>query len=132
MKSTLEPGLSRKTTVEVDERRVVTFLEARGGPRVYATPSLIADLEFNCRDLLLSHLDEGEDSVGTGVNIEHRAPTPEGMKVVHSAELTRIDGRHCTFQVTAHDGRNEIGRGEHHRLIVDVARFASSVVKRSR
>jgi predicted thioesterase len=131
MKDTLEPGLHRETTITVDEERVVTFLEARGGPRVYATPSLVADLEFNCRDILLSHLDDGEDSVGTGLNIEHLAPTAEGIEVVHSAELVKIDGRRCTFRVVAHDPQEKISHGEHYRLIIDVARFTSGVAKKS-
>ena len=38
--------------------------------RVYATPMLVRDIEIACRELLLQHLDAGEDSVGTRVELE--------------------------------------------------------------
>jgi predicted thioesterase len=37
--------------------------------------------------------------------------------------LIRIDGRHLTFQVAAHDERELIGDGMHVRVVVNVARF---------
>ena len=49
--------------------------------RVYATPMLVRDIEIACRDLLLEHLDAGEDSVGTRVELDHLAATLMGMKV---------------------------------------------------
>ena len=50
------------------------------------------DIEIACRDLLLPHLDAGEDSVGTRVEIEHLAPTLEGAEV--AIEVRVVVGRH--------------------------------------
>ncbi len=49
--------------------------------RTYSTPSMILDIEETCRDLVIEHTDDGEDSVGTEVMVRHLAPTPLGMKV---------------------------------------------------
>ena len=60
--------------------------------RVYATPMLVRDIEVTCRELLLEHLDPGEDSVGTRVEIDHLAATLLGMKVTINATLAELKG----------------------------------------
>ncbi len=56
--------------------------------RVYATPMLVRDIEIACRNLLLDHLDPGEDSVGTRVELDHLAATLMGMKVELTATIS--------------------------------------------
>ena len=46
--------------------------------RVYATPEMVRDIEITCRELLLKHLDAGEDLVGTHVEVYHTGATPLG------------------------------------------------------
>jgi fluoroacetyl-CoA thioesterase len=87
---------------------------------VYATPMLVRDIEITCRDLLGEHLDPGEDSVGTKVEIEHLAPTLEGMSVTIEARLAELSGRAAVFEVSATDGVDAICRGRHARFIVGV------------
>ncbi len=65
MKSSLASGLTTTRRITVDRSRTIGFM-GEGG-RVYATPELVRDVEVTCRNLLLEHLDEGEDSVGTRV-----------------------------------------------------------------
>ena len=120
MKQTLRPGLSKVTRLEVDAARTIGFMGEAG--RVYATPELVRDVEFACRDLLLMHLDAGEDSVGTGISISHAAPTPLGMQVEITASLSAVAGRKVTFEVSAKDELETIGSGSHTRFIVDVSR----------
>ena len=81
MKDTLKTGLKVTRRYTIDEPRTIDFLAGNGdGPaRVYATPALIGDIERTCREFLLEHLDPGEDTLGTAVNIEHIAPTLLGM-----------------------------------------------------
>src|SRR5256885_14495650 len=73
MKASLTTGLTATRRITVDRNRTIGFM-GEGG-RVYATPELIRDIEMTCRNLLLEHLDEGEDSVGTRVEIDHLAAT---------------------------------------------------------
>jgi predicted thioesterase len=120
MKATLKPGASLTRKVEVDDARVISFMGDDG--RVYSTPSLVGDMEYTCRDLVLAHLDEGEDSVGTRVEINHTAATPYGMEAEITATIAKVDGRAVTIEFTARDLFDEIGNGKHHRFVVDVAK----------
>ena len=81
---------------------------------------LVRDIEITCRELLLEHLDPGEDSVGSRIEINHLAPTLLGMKVVVEASIAELKGRAVTFDITASDGLDQICRGRHMRFIVSV------------
>lgn len=118
MKSTLEAGLSTAREIAVDRDRTIDFMGERA--RVYATPMLVRDIEVTCRDFLLGHLDPGEDSVGTRVEIDHLAPTLAGQRVRIEARVAEVKGRAVTFDVSAHDGVETICRGRHARFVVDV------------
>ena len=118
MKTTLKSGIAAKRDFAVGRDSTIGFMGEDA--RVYATPMLVRDIEITCRDLLLEHLDGGEDSVGTKVEIEHLAPTLEGMRVTIEAKLVDLNGRAAVFEVTASDGVDAICRGRHARFIVGV------------
>jgi len=118
MRDALAAGVTKTDRIKVDEPRTIGFMGEEG--RVYATPALVADIEMACRNLLLEHLDEGEDSVGTRVEIDHLAPTPLGLPVEITATVAEVKGRAVTFDVTARDSLDEIGRCRHYRFVVDV------------
>jgi predicted thioesterase len=120
MKQTLRPGVFKVTRLEVDAGRTIGFMGEAG--RVYATPELVRDVEYACRDLLLMHLEAGEDSVGTGIAITHTAATLPGMQVEITATIAAVAGRKVTFEVSAKDELETIGSGSHTRFIVDVAK----------
>jgi predicted thioesterase len=118
MKPTLAPGLTVTRLFLVDRERTIDFMGEDA--RVYATPMLVRDIEVTCRELLLEHLEPGEDSVGTRVEIDHLAATLLGMSVRIEATVTEVKGRAVTFEVTAHDGIDAIARCKHGRFIVDI------------
>jgi fluoroacetyl-CoA thioesterase len=120
MKSTLAVGLSSTERLIVDEGRCIGFMGKEG--MVYATPRMVLDVEFACRNLLLPHLDEGEDSVGAHVSIDHLAATPAGLEVTIDVKLVEIDRRRVTFEFTVRDSIEECGRGKHVRFIADKAK----------
>ncbi len=99
--------------------------------RVYATPMLVRDIEIACRDLLLGHLDPGEDSVGTRVEIDHIAATLLGMPVEISVKLVELSGRAATLEIEARDSVEPICRGRHSRFIVDVAKTAQRLAAKA-
>jgi len=67
---------------------------------------------------------EGDEvSVGTAINIVHRAPAIEGQKVTTEAVLDSFDGRFYTFKVSASNGNEIIGYGTIGRAIVSKAKF---------
>jgi predicted thioesterase len=120
MKPTLTAGLSGRRTVTVDAGRTIDFMGEEA--RVYATPMLVRDIEMTCRELLLAHLDPGEDSVGTRVELEHLAPTLLGMSAEIAVTVAEVKGRVVTFDVSASDGVDTIARGRHARFVVDIAK----------
>lgn len=125
MKPSLVPGDTLTKRIEIDASRCIGFM----GPEnaVYATPEMINDMEYACRDLLLRHLDPGEDSVGANVTIDHLAATPQGMEVTIEAKIVEVDRRRVTFAVVARDPLEECGRGTHVRFVVDTARTAERI-----
>lgn len=119
MKPTLQPGLHHTARLEVDRDRTIGFMGEKA--RVYATPMLVRDVEVACRELLLQHLDPGEDSVGTRIELDHLAATLQGMPVELQVELVATKGRSVTFSVQGKDSVEPICRATHQRFIVDVA-----------
>lgn len=120
MKSTLKVGLAATKRVAVDEDRCIGFMGKEG--MVYATPRMVSDVEYVCRDFLLEHLDEGEDSVGAHVSIDHLAATPLGLEVTIDVRIVDIEKRRVTFEVSVRDPVEECGRGRHVRFVVDKAK----------
>ena len=118
MKTTLKAGIAASREYPIDAARTIDFMGEDA--RVYATPMLVRDIEVTCRELLLEHLDPGEDSVGTRVEIDHLAATLLGMKVTISATLAELKGRAAVFDVTATDGVDMICRGRHARFIANI------------
>jgi predicted thioesterase len=126
MKDTLKPGVTHTLTLRVTRALTITHLGEAVTP-VYSTPSLIAGMEEVSRQALLPYLDEGEESVGTMVNIRHTAATPLGMRVTVRTTLVEVDRRRCLFALEAFDEREKIGEGTHERFIVNIARFIARV-----
>jgi len=120
MKTSLKPGLSFSKSILVDESRCIGFMGKEG--MVYATPKMVSDVEYACRDWLLEHLDAGEDSVGARVEIDHLAPTPLGLPVLIKVRIVEIEKRRIKFEFSVKDPVEEAGKGTHTRFIVDSAR----------
>jgi fluoroacetyl-CoA thioesterase len=118
----LEPGLVGTATLTVTDDHTAARLGSGRAP-VLATPMMIALMEAAAVECVEVVLPEGQESLGTSVEIEHIAATPVGMIVSARAELRRVDGRRLTFDVEARDERELIGKGRHTRVLVDSARF---------
>ena len=90
----------REETLEVGDANAISFLGPEG-PRVLSTPNMILGMEQACRNLILEMLAPGHDSVGTHVNVAHKAAAPLGSTVVFSAELIEVNDRRAEFRVAA-------------------------------
>jgi predicted thioesterase len=128
MKTSLTPGLATSRRVAVDEARCIAFMGE--DCRVYATPRIISDVEHTCRDLLLQHLDPGEDSVGTRVNVEHVGPALLGADVAIDVRVASVDGRRVAFEALVKDGADEVLKGTHERFVVAVEKVRERLLKR--
>ena len=120
MKETLRPGATKTKRLTVDRERTISFMGEEG--RVYATPSLIGDIEGTCRELLLDHADTDEESVGMEISLRHLAPTLLDMQVEITAWVVAVDGRKVLFEISAKDEVEPIATSTHTRFVVDVAK----------
>ncbi len=118
MKDSLTAGITETRRFEIDQQRTIDFMgEAL---RIYSTPSLLKDIEQHCRALLLDHLDDGEDTVGVRVELDHLEATLLGMWVDITAEVVEVDGRRITLAVNATDPLEAAAKATHVRFVVDV------------
>lgn len=131
MSETLKTGLNATRRVEIDRDRTISFMG--DDCRVYSTPKLLYDIEMSCRDLLLEHIEQGKDSVGTRVELDHVGATLLGMWVEITVTLSEINGNAVCFDFSARDVIEEIARGKHNRFVVGIEKTAQRLkAKRSK
>lgn len=98
-------------------------------PPVYSTPDMIRLMETAAFDALRPYCEGDEITVGTAINIEHRAASGLGARVRAEAILENFDGRFFTMRVTARDDLQEIGRGTVGRAVVSIGKFLEKTKK---
>lgn len=101
--------------------------QGSGSVPVFATPRLVALCEAAAVAAVEPILESGQTTVGSRIEIDHIAPSSVGASVRGLAELTEVEGRKLTFDVSAFEGEKQIGRGVHHRVVIDEARFVASL-----
>ena len=96
-------------------------------PPVYSTPDMIRLMEIAAFNALQRYCEGDEITVGTAINIQHRAASGIGTKIRAEAVLESFDGRFYTVRVTAWDDAQEIGRGTVSRAVVSLGKFLQKV-----
>ncbi len=122
MSESLKAGLTATLRVDIDRDRTISFMGE--DCRVYSTPKLLYDVEVACRNLLLQHIDQGKDSVGTRVELDHVGATLMGMWVEITVTLAEVNGGAVSFDFTARDAVEVVARGKHSRFIVGIEKTA--------
>ena len=118
----IKPGMKGEVSTVVE--RADTALEVGSGSLlVYATPCMVALMEGAACEALEGALPETQTTVGIELNIKHLSATPVGLEVRAEAEVTEVDGKVITFNVTAYDESGKIGEGTHKRVIITTQRF---------
>lgn len=98
-------------------------------PPVYSTPDMIRLMETAAFHALQPYCEGDEITVGTSINIEHRAASGIGSRIRAEAVLESFDGRFYTLRVTARDEKNEVGRGTVGRAVVSMGKFLEKMKK---
>ncbi len=122
----LKPGLLGTATLVVGEEHTAPRVGSGRAP-VFATPMMVALMEAAAVDCVERLLNEGQETLGIRIDVDHTAGTPVGLAVTATAELKEVNGRKLTFYVEARDQREVIGKGRHERIVVDEARFRAKV-----
>jgi fluoroacetyl-CoA thioesterase len=100
-----------------------------GDVPVLATPRILALAEAATVGATASRLPPGYTTVGTRVELEHRAATPIGGRVVAEARLAKADGRRLEFEILVKDGGRVVADGRVERVIVERARFLARTLQ---
>lgn len=124
----LQPGHVGHLTWIVDPTMTIT-LGSHPRATVFSTPFMIMLMERAAREALRPFLEDGEDSVGVEVAVEHLGPAALGDTVRAEARVTAIEGRRVSFDVQAFAGAREIGRGSHRRAMVRLDRLIENLEK---
>lgn len=135
MRDTLKPGDTHTLRFKVTEAKIVPNLYPeseifRAMPPVFATGYMVGLMEWACTEALKPHLDEGEGSLGVGIDVTHVSPTPPGMTVTVTVVCEAVDGRKLRWRVRAEDDRDLIGEGTHDRAVVVWERFEAKLAEK--
>jgi predicted thioesterase len=123
------PGLTGTAEIVVGPEHTAPFVGS-GRIAVLATPVMINVIEAAALAAVEHLLPAGHQSLGIRLDISHTAATPVGLRVIATAEVTRVEGRTISFHVTARDEFEPIGGGSHERVVVSVARFDERVQRK--
>lgn len=96
-------------------------------PPVYSTPDMIRLMETAAFRALQPYCEGDEITVGTSINIEHRAASGVGAHIKAQAALESFDGRFYLLRVSARDDIQEIGRGTVGRAVVSIGKFVKKM-----
>jgi fluoroacetyl-CoA thioesterase len=129
LKDTLKPGVSHTNRFTVDKDRTIGFMGDE--LRVYSTPMLVRDMEATCRDLLMQHSEDDEDSVGAHVSVDHMAATLLGMPIEVTATVVEVEGPRVTFEVEAKDPLDLAGKAKHVRFVINKTKQAERLRKKA-
>ncbi len=132
MKKSLRAGLKGEHSMMIEERHLVPALYPEFDsfqimPPVFATGFLVGFIEWACVETLNPHLEDGEVSLGTQIDITHEAASPANIRVTAFVECTAVAGRRIAWEVEVRDEQNLISQGRHERFVVDEDRFLASV-----
>src|SRR5919199_5587096 len=112
------PGLSARVELTVTDADTAQTLGSGDVP-VLGTPRVLALVEAATVGATANRLPPGAATVGTRIELEHRAPTVVGRTVIAEARLAKADGRRLTFEVSVRDGDDVVAEGRVERGVVD-------------
>ena len=122
-------GLKGRAETTVDNTNTAQAA-CSGALPVFGTPYMCALMEEASWKSIAPHLEAGQSTVGTRLNISHDSATPVGMKVWAESEVTEVDGKRLVLKVSAYDEKGLIGQGTHERFIIAGERFLSKAAKK--
>jgi len=124
-----KPGMANEDHFQVGDENTAIHVGS-GASRVLATPWMIAFMERVSHRLLAERLPPGYSSVGVSLNVRHIAPTPVGALVSVRSEIREIQKTGIVFSVYAWDEYEQIGVGDHTRVVIEEKRFLKRVEKK--
>jgi fluoroacetyl-CoA thioesterase len=120
--SALTPGLSARVELTVTDPDTAQAVGSGDVP-VLATPRVLALAEAATVAATATRISLGTTTVGTRVELDHKAPTAVGRTVVAQARLAKVDGRRLLFEVVVTEGATTVAEARVERVVVERQRF---------
>lgn len=90
---------------------------------VYATWTLVHDMEVTGRAVLAPYLEPHEEGLGIHISVDHQAPALIGARVTVTAEVTDVTPHRLACRMTAASGGRLLAKGTFVQAIVPKARL---------
>jgi len=119
MKDSLQPGLNNEMTFTVTDDMAPAHLPVK----VLSTPSMIQLIEGTCLQNAQAHLDDGETTVGTHVNVSHAGKAMSGEEIKITSNLKEVNKRRLLFEIEVTAPSGIISTGTHERAVISLARM---------
>lgn len=116
------PGMRGQASITVDQSHSAKA-SGSGTVPTLGTPALVALMERAAINAVRNVLEQGEESIGTMINLRQLVPIGMGKHVRAEAVVSGVEGNRVSFAVTAQDSRQKIAEGTHERVIVDREEF---------
>ena len=116
----LRTGIKREGEKTVEYKDTVAGMTGGGKLEILATPMMIGAMEGVCARCVAGYLPKGSITVGTHVNVYHKASLKTGEKYKVECELIKIEGKNLIFNVRAYTDEKVIGEGTHTRHIISM------------
>ena len=98
---------------------------------ILATPTLINIFEGACTAALAEHLDSGETSITSSLEITSHSSVGVGIEIRANATCIEIEGSIYKFNIEVHQGSKLIASGIIDRKVVDRVSFAARIAAES-
>jgi fluoroacetyl-CoA thioesterase len=136
MRASLQVGNTAAVTITVTEDMCPAF-DGEVVHRVYSTWSMAHHMELAARRVLMPHLEDHEEGIGSHLSIDHLAPTPLGATVRVEAKAIELAPTTLICDVEAHhlrDGGSPrlVGKGRQVQRILPKSKLESLIERASR
>lgn len=125
------PPRGATATLEVTvTRAMAAIVDGEQIHAIYGTTTMVAHMEQVARSLLTPHLEAGEEGVGAGIDLMHRAPVPIGESVVLTATVATVGPTKLVCEVLVRHGSSIVARGSVEQRVVSLTAFEQEVEAR--
>lgn len=127
----MQPGPPRGTTEVLDvtvTRDMAATVDGEVIHEVYGTQAIVGHMQQVCRNLLVDHLEPGEEGVGSHLDLSQRAPVPLGAEVQLVATVAQVSAQRLMCEVVVRHAGRMVARGSLDQRIVRTRDFAAEIV----
>lgn len=126
----MQPGPPRGATESLEvtvSRDMATIVDGHAIHPVYGTQAMVGHMQQVCRNLLVGHLEPGEEGVASHLDLTERAPVPIGAQVTLVATVAQVSAQRLMCEVVVRHGGRMVARGSLDQRIVRTRDFAAEI-----